>query len=259
MLPGLERLEATRQALVAQVQESEARFLGPGQRLRDALQAGRPVDEAIAKPVHDLTEGILRRAIAYKELAAKTMLEVACLLDENQKQRVQDFVPCLVPTSDLREPERIGSLAASSDGAASVLDKARKVPGWLFWYWKRKALDKVMLFVKALYDGVDADAVRAQIEDAMVRARKMGAVEYEMNREALASQVLPPPSRRRTAAGGKDFPAALAQVFLKPCMPGLLQERLARLEAPGQETQPVDLTTLPKSAPCREGQCAIAP
>ncbi|MBI4872114.1 MAG: hypothetical protein HY814_11170 [Candidatus Riflebacteria bacterium] len=259
ILPILDEATKARQVLDKRGSEMEAMFMAPGNALKATLARGGQVDDLVARPVFRLNDEAKEMMESYRDFSDGLAQKIVAVLDENQKQRAIDYKACLVPTQDLRDPDRIGSSQPTSgQGQERLLDRARKVPEKRFQERKAEMMEKLLDKVKKHYAGLDLKTFQTKVESVLERARKMNDLEYETSRESLVAELKPPDAnlrhRDKDSAEGK-----VAIFFLRPCMPDLLRERYHLLTEHQPKGKPVDLTHVTPVTNCKDGKCALNP
>lgn len=257
MLPLAQEAAQGREVLRKRMDELQTLFMGPGQVLRNALARGDRVEDHMAGSIHQLKRQQEELQTSHEEFEKGLADRMIAVLDDNQKQRLLDYKPCLVPTPDLRDPDRIGSSSPTGDdGPLKLLDKARKVPDARFEARREEMPKKLLEKVEKHYAGLDLAAFRTRVEQVVTRARAMSALEYETSRENLAQELKPPEANRRHR--DKETAEGRARHFLlRPCVPKLIQERLHLLTLHQPPQAQVDLGHVQAQVNCKDGKCAL--
>lgn len=117
--------------------------------------------------------------------------KVADVLTDNQKEVVGKFSCCLIPPKSLSDPVRVGQ-ADVAEWQVKLLEDARKCPdGW--WPVARKrtlaALEKSAIVADPGLTEEKKQAERKRVGEILDKARSLSDVDFEMEKEKLASQI----------------------------------------------------------------------
>ena len=156
--------------------------LSSGRRLRQTRQELAALRRERDKKLNDLAD----RAYA--------------ILTESQRNIVDNFVPCFIPPSDFRNPERVGQAAGDTSFVEPMLVRLRRVPDdQRVPDAVERALDRLVPYAMQKrhmqYSEEAEQSVRdelfAGLESAVARIRKMDDADFELEKETIAAEVLP--------------------------------------------------------------------
>jgi hypothetical protein len=122
---------------------------------------------------------------------AKMGKKVSEILTDNQKEVVGKFSCCLVPPKSLSDPVRVGQ-ADVTEWQVEMLENARKCPDALWPFAKKRALNALEKGALISDPGLTEKKIeeeRKRIGDMLDKARSMSDVDFEMEKEKLASQI----------------------------------------------------------------------
>ena len=122
-----------------------------------------------------------------KEMGKK----VAYILTDNQKEVVGKFSCCLVPPKSLSDPVRVGQ-ADVADWQIEMLEKVHKCPDAYWTKAKNRTLDRIEKATLVKDPGmteIKLQKERERIGKIFDKARSLSDVDFEMEKENLASQI----------------------------------------------------------------------
>jgi hypothetical protein len=134
-------------------------------------------------------EGLLGKVATEKLWEIKD--QVWLILNHGQQCVAADFRCCLLPTSNLLQDERIGQ-AASTDEWKKYLDDIRKLSNAEWEIYKPQFLDPIKEIIRATLPGIKTHEVEkriAQVESIISTARKLGKMDYEIQKEAFCASI----------------------------------------------------------------------
>jgi hypothetical protein len=129
----------------------------------------------------------------FKFMARDMSKRVAAVLTDNQKEVVGSFSCCLVPPKSLSDPVRVGQ-ADVAEWQVEMLEKARKCPDRLWSVAKKRTLNELEKGAVIADPGMTEEKKRKErkrIGDLLDKARALSDVDFEMEKEELASQIKP--------------------------------------------------------------------
>lgn len=134
---------------------------------------------------------VLKNEDGFKFMSEDMGKKVAAVLTDNQKEVVGKFSCCLVPPKSLSDPVRVGQ-ADVAEWQVEMLEKARKCPDRLWPVAKKRTLDELEKGAVAADPGMTEEKKkneRKRVGDLLDKARALSDVDFEMEKEELASQV----------------------------------------------------------------------
>lgn len=163
-------------------------------KIRTRLESHNDITE-------ELQEELDRASLPLEKLEAKRRdrmkilsRQVLDILNDNQKFILNSYEPCMVPTPNISEPERIGGVIGAQE-FGEQLDFMRKMPPDTYLAARKKLIDDKVRQMKVFNADFQIRSVVSQMEKAMDEARKMDDVEFQLNRDRLATVRMPPSKR----------------------------------------------------------------
>jgi hypothetical protein len=178
---------------------------------------------------------------------------VEALLTEAQKQVLYDYVTCLIPPRNLRDPVRVGQ-ATDHEAQVRALRQIRAIPALAYANRKGVIAEEALRRIEE-HGGVYPPEERAQVKARLVaffdRVRALSDVEFELNKEELAEE-LERFNRREQLKAALEQRQDRREVIRRKIRLHLLHPRIvALLEARLQQQEqfqlppPADLASLP--------------
>jgi hypothetical protein len=211
LLNGLHLSREQMQALLTKCREAKA--------LRDATVAAlmrpmRTAETAFAALKQELLKDEVREQTlenaAQANEALKTLKEdfdkkmselegrTNQIFNDSQREVLRQFRPCVVPTKEDRDPERVGQ-AGEPAGFVKVLEHLRSVPAEHLEEAKQRGYEMhVLRWEKHFGKMTDKEKaeVRKQFDTVVAQARAMSNTEFEMSKAELAQNFVMPQSQR---------------------------------------------------------------
>ncbi len=215
VLDQARQAQESREALKTQVEVEEMQ--ATLEEIRDTLMAEESLSPELEErflAARAENEGLLK---GYQEQVVGLAREVADILEEDQLDALEQYVPHVVPLPD--EP-RIGQ-----DQVA--LERLRAIPADLFDLRKEAIARRVMRELEKRFRGrvlpLERDRELDRILELVERVRDLSDAEFELQQEALVEELLVPyqaarPSVRPTAV--------IARHLLDPAIIPLLEEKI---------------------------------
>lgn len=158
------------------------------------------------------------------------------VLSPEQLKVAQDFNPCLIPPLDLRDPVRAGQ-AMSSDGAIKQLRRLRQIPQERWQARKEEIIQRMVEnYSQNRFRLSEAEqaAERSRLLNLMEKVRCLPEVDFEMNKEKLAEELIPKDrlkdlraeAERRSPHGRRAQLSRVGRFLLTPRIIPILEERL---------------------------------
>jgi hypothetical protein len=134
---------------------------------------------------------VLKDEGGFKFMSKEMGKKVAAILTDNQKEVVGSFSCCLVPPKSLSDPVRVGQ-ADVAEWQVEMLEKSRKCPDRLWPVAKKRALNELEKGAVIADPGITEEKKkkeRKRVGDLLDKARALSDVDFEMEKEELASQI----------------------------------------------------------------------
>jgi hypothetical protein len=134
---------------------------------------------------------VLKDEDGFKFMSGDMGKKVAAILTDNQKEVVGKFSCCLVPPKSLSDPVRVGQ-ADVAEWQVEMLEKARKCPDRLWPMARKRTLDELEKGAVIADPGMTEEKKkkeRKRVGDLLDKARALSDVDFEMEKEELASQI----------------------------------------------------------------------
>lgn len=121
------------------------------------------------------------------------------ILTESQRSIVGSFVPCFIPPSDFRNPERVGQASEDTSIAENVLVRLKRIPDeQCASIAVERALDHLAPYVMQTqhmqYSEEAEESVRDELaprlESAAVKIRAMSDADFELEKKNIAAEIL---------------------------------------------------------------------
>ncbi|MBI4025666.1 MAG: hypothetical protein HY360_11850 [Verrucomicrobia bacterium] len=191
--------------------------------------------------------------------------EVAGLLQDNQRKTLIDYNPCLIPPKNLKDPVRVGQ-AQDANRQVKALERVRSVPAEKFAKNKEMILDHVLDGAEehgGAFTMEERAAHRQRLATMMDEARALSDVDFELQKEDLAAQLMRLDKSETLKAElaklvGDDemLKNKIIAHLLHPRMPPLLETRLNQMKS-AAETDRVNLDSIQPAESCARGGCAL--
>ncbi len=158
------------------------------------------------------------------------------ILNENQLRIISDYMPCVIPWSTVKAPDRIGQ-SGSIAKLETLLDHLRTLKGKAYKEAKRDFL--VELDWRMRIDRREDDRVRQilvrEVDSKLEEIHRMPENEYQIRKTDLAQSVRPPDLEILPPRVGEDLDEYIAEYILNPANIEYLQ---FQLEAQGIKDYP---------------------
>ncbi len=164
----------------------------------------------------------------FEEKREEIIQQVESLLNENQKEILKEFVPCIIPPKDINS-QRAGQETSLQSGTR-LLDRIRNMPERLYERKKEEIVERILqnILKRKKHIQISEEEWRERIEEVLEEARNLNEVEYELLKEELAQKLHPAPKL------SKDKPEILkfkiSHFLLDPRMEVILEEKLGYLQ-----------------------------
>lgn len=158
------------------------------------------------------------------------------ILNENQLRIISEYMPCVIPWSTVKAPDRIGQ-SGSIAKLETLLDHLRTLKGNAYKEAKRDFL--VELDWRMRIDRQEDDRVRQilvrEIDGKLEEIHRMPENEYQIRKTDLAQSIRPPDLEILPPRVGEDLNEYIAEYILNPANIEYLQ---FQLEAQGIRDYP---------------------
>lgn len=159
------------------------------------------------------------------------------LLTESQKQIITNYKPCFIPTQDFRNPERVGQAVGDTSVGERILSRLRRAPHARARAATDRALDGLVAYAMREYHLAYSEELEQELradfserlQAAHARARAMSDAEFELEKSALARNLL---SLEGQSSDRHATPAVVRwkvkTYLLNPGLIPVLEQRLAQ-------------------------------
>ncbi len=157
------------------------------QLLQGETAPGNPIDVRAIRAKNEITR--LHRS--YIHDLAIVEKHVSATLTDGQKQIIADFIPCLIPPKDMKNPARAGQ-AGDSGNIERMLRKARTVPDEVYARRFDIIFDRLAAKYEEEFGPVTEEVRKAEkerIRSVFEEARAMSDVDFELNKQDLAKRL----------------------------------------------------------------------
>lgn len=166
----------------------------------------------------------------------KLVYDARKILNKNQLRIISEYMPCIIPWSTVKAPERIGQ-SGSIAKLEKILDKLRTLKGDE--YKKEKRLFLIELDWRLRIDRHEDDKTRQilvrKIDEKIDKICKLPENEYQIRKEDLAQSIRPPDLDILPPRVGEELNEYIAEYILNPANIEYLQYQL---EARGVKDYP---------------------
>lgn len=194
------------------------------EEIRDALMAGQAISPELSERFFAIRADNERLVEAYQEEAIRLAQEIEGILEEHQLYALEHYVPCVIPPPG---EVRIGQ-AQGAGGGVAALERLRAMPARRFERHKeeiaRRVLERIREHMRGAVVLLDEEAELERITGLIEEARALSDVDFELQKEALAEELLAP---YRAAYPQADRTVVIARHLLDPAIIPLLEEKLA--------------------------------
>ena len=185
--------------------------------------------------IHRVEHPFKQVSATFNEQMASKVAEAKKILNPGQVAMVKNYRPCIVPTSDLTDPSRIGS--AASEQMLQHFERIRNLSVQVYEHRKQDIIDHHVRRMRLHFQGkIDVAQEGAEFAEFIDEIRAMDDVEWQLNGQKMiedaheAKELLHRPGRKR------DKTDAFIQLFLlNPDMYHVYEERIKAGGAPEQQ------------------------
>jgi len=241
LLCGLNLTREQAESLLARGREAKAlrdtTFKSLEPMLRDAEASFAALKRELeGGAVRDATlEAAERANVAQKELKERfdrKMTEIEdrtrAIFTEAQQEVIRKFRPCVVPTKEDRNPERVGQ-APEAGGFIRVLEHLRNVPADRLEEAKRRGLEMHFLRWERHFGVLTAkekEEIRRQLDAVLAESRSLPDADFEIRKSELAQAVEMPASHKTRPRLYE--PGKIGRLLLDERAIPILERRLSR-------------------------------
>ncbi len=224
VLDRARQAQEKRQALEAQADEKQMETVL--EEIRDTLMAGQSISPELRERFSAARADQQRLIETYREEMTELAREVEVILEDHQRYALERYVPCVIPPPG---ELRIGQ-AQGMEGAAA-LERLREIPTARFETHEQMIARRVLEQLKRHFHRpvliLDEEAELERIVELMRSARALSALDFELQQESLAEELLAPYEAARPPV---DPTAVIARHLLDPAIIPLLEEKLMPVE-----------------------------
>lgn len=158
------------------------------------------------------------------------------ILNENQLRIISEYMPCVIPWSTVKAPERIGQ-SGSIAKLEMLLDNMRKLKGKAYQDAKRNYLKEIdwRLRIDRHEDDRTRQILVREIDSKIDEICKLPDNEYQIRKTDLAQSIRPPDLEILPPRVGEELDEYIAEYILNPSNIKYLQ---IQLEAQGIKDYP---------------------
>lgn len=190
MSPLLEESRTMESGLRKIKEERLARYNRILASLRERLMSHNDITEEQQKSLDEISLPIDRVVAANRDRMRILIGKVKEILNENQRLLLCRYEPCMVPTPNVSDPERIGGVVDSQKFGLE-LERLRKLDQKAYEKAKKECLDEKTMRMKVFNTREQIGSVISQMEKAMDMARTLDDAEFQMRRDELAAVKMP--------------------------------------------------------------------
>jgi hypothetical protein len=162
--------------------------------LRTRLTDHSDITDEMQKRLDETSIDVEKKIVDTREKKNALAEKARVILNFNQLTLLRDYEPCMVPTKNVSNPDRIGGVI-EGEKFAEILANLRKLPPEKFFEEKKKILQKKTLSMKVYNNEAQIKSVISQMQRAMDRARKLDDREFAIRKDELSVITMPPSPR----------------------------------------------------------------
>lgn len=231
LLPLAEESEKIQGDLNRVMQENYSEVIASMKDLQDRLLDYEDATDQQQKRLDKCSMPIYRQIAENKDKIKALAGKVRNILNENQREILLTYEPCVVPQQRDSQPERIGGYSGGENFAEN-LDEARKMKEDEYKKYKNDLLGKQRILLKTFNTPQQIESVLAQMGKAMDESRKLSDVEYEIKRSQLSSIDMP---SRVKQGDNREEEVIITRYLLNPYMKTIITHKLANINKPKNE------------------------
>jgi hypothetical protein len=235
--------------------------------LRKEVIKGTGINQNVAKRASGLNKELKDSRISMNHKLARLEQQAGEVLNEGQKQILQEFKPCLLPPRNLNHPTRAGQ-AFDSGPFVKTMERVREVPPRRYKQMRHRVLSHHLKKLEEYHVEITEQEQRAEYRRAgniLDRARSMDPVKFQLHKEELANDLSHLHIERdkkfvdSQKLYGNDYRVGkIGNYFLTPRIVPILEEKIA-LSDTYSEQEEANLLKLDPAESCADGTCAINP
>jgi hypothetical protein len=170
--------------------ESFPRYYAVLVKLKARLEKHSDITDELQEELDRVSLPSEKKIAAIRLAWGKLVQKVKLILTPNQKTLLLNYEPCMVPTPNISQPDRIGGVV-DSQKLALQLARMRKMTPPQFQAARKKILDEKRLRMSVNNTDYQTRSVLRQMEKAMDDARAMDDAEFALKKDELANINLP--------------------------------------------------------------------
>lgn len=223
MIPLIKQAEEADMRLKKARAEHLKRYNRVLETLRARLSSHNDITDKMQKSLNKASDPVERAMVYKRDILSKLTPKIKAILTANQRHMLSNYEPCMVPTPNVSNPERIGG-TVDSQKFAKWLAWIRKMDEEEYQKEKRKMLDEKRRMMKVYNTDHQIKSVILQMDKAAVTARNLSDVEFEMRKDRLADIRMPVSTRK----GRED--EFIRRYLLNPFLIGIYKQRIKKAE-----------------------------
>ncbi|MDY6876025.1 MAG: hypothetical protein SWK90_07500 [Chloroflexota bacterium] len=194
------------------------------EEFRATLMAGENIPPDLVEQWHIVQGQFHTARDAYEVELTRIAGEVEAGLEEHQLYALEQYVPCVVPPQG---ELRVGQ-ARGTGGSEALLERLRALPAERFERHGKEIARRILERIREHTHGavviLDEEIELERIVGLLEDARALPDVEFELQKENLAEELLAPYEMARPQ---RDPTAVISRHLLDPSIIPLLEEKLA--------------------------------
>ncbi|MDI6783466.1 MAG: hypothetical protein QME64_05140, partial [bacterium] len=200
LIPKIQHAEAEREQLQRYLTTNETRTIVAMERLRGELIAGKEISPDTEKKIGSVQAPAKEELYRHKERIDAIAREARNILNPNQRVVLIEYIPCLIPAKDIRNPALVGQ-AANDARLEQTLERIRKIPAPQYTEFREKIADRILEHKKLYLKKAELEQEKVQLMKVFDEARALSDLDYQVKKSELVARMKPPKKLPR----GEEF------------------------------------------------------
>jgi hypothetical protein len=223
LIPKIQQAEAERNRLRSYLTAAESKAIDAMMQLRGELITGKEISPTTEKKVNAVQGPAKEELLVAKQRLDAIALEVKHILNPNQQVCLVEYVPCLIPAKDIRNPALVGQ-AANDARLEQTLERIRRVPAPIYVNAREKIADRFLEHKKLYLKKNEYEQEKVQLLKVFDEARTLSDLDYQVKKSELIARMKPP---KKHPAGEEFELERIKQFLLSEKLLPILETRLA--------------------------------
>ncbi len=161
------------------------------EEIRGYLRENKEIPPQVAQQYHRLNREIREARLKIQEEMKDFAKEIEESLEPHQLYQLQEFVPCIIPP---KGEKRIGQ-AKDYKGLTRSLERIRRIPSRLYQQRRDEIMGRTLEGLKLhtpFFSDLNEEEMKRHVELIYDEARNLEDVEFEIQKERLAEDLISP-------------------------------------------------------------------